>query len=452
MLLSALRSKCLSFEAAFSFFYIMKTEQLYDLFRQSTGIATDSRTVKKGSLFFSLWGSTYNGNKFAAEALDKGASWAVIDDPMFETDKTILVDDCLLELQALATWYRMQLGIPVLAITGTNGKTTTKELIAAVLSRKYKTHFTRGNLNNHIGVPLTILAAPPDTGFMIVEMGASHIGEIRNLCLIARPDYGLITNIGTAHIEGFGSNEGVIKAKTELYEYLRKVNGVALYNDQNPLLTEKIFKNVLRAVPYSDPDGVELKVELLPSDLNLELSVNHHHKSYILKTNLFGNFNIENVKAAIAAGLFFEVPPEDIIKAVENYKPENNRSQVNKTRTNTLICDSYNANPSSMNAALESFSSLMAERKMIILGDMLELGDRAEEEHSKLLDTLGNCSAESILLVGPIFSKVSERAGYRSFRDVEMLKEFLKKEQLTGYTVFIKGSRGIGLEKIYDLI
>ncbi|HKK41401.1 MAG TPA: UDP-N-acetylmuramoyl-tripeptide--D-alanyl-D-alanine ligase, partial [Bacteroidales bacterium] len=285
----------------------MKTEQLYDLFRQSTGIATDSRTVKEGNLFFALWGEIYNGNKFAADALEKGASWAVIDDPMFETEKTILVDDCLLELQALATFYRKELDIPVLAITGTNGKTTTKELIAAVLSQKYKTHFTKGNLNNHIGVPLTILAAPSGTQLMIVEMGASHIGEIRNLCMIARPGYGLITNIGTAHIEGFGSKEGVIKAKTELYEYLRKVNGVAIYNDMNPLLTEKIFKNVIRAVPYSDPDGIELGVEVLASDLNLIISVKYHHKEYKVNTRLFGKFNLENIKAAIATGLFFEV-------------------------------------------------------------------------------------------------------------------------------------------------
>jgi len=430
----------------------MKTEQLYDLFRQSTGIATDSRTVKEGNLFFALWGEIYNGNKFAADALEKGASWAVIDDPMFETEKTILVDDCLLELQALATFYRKELDIPVLAITGTNGKTTTKELIAAVLSQKYKTHFTKGNLNNHIGVPLTILAAPSGTQLMIVEMGASHIGEIRNLCMIARPGYGLITNIGTAHIEGFGSKEGVIKAKTELYEYLRKVNGVAIYNDMNPLLTEKIFKNVIRAVPYSDPDGIELGVEVLASDLNLIISVKYHHKEYKVNTRLFGKFNLENIKAAIATGLFFEVPPDDICRAIENYKPDNNRSQVNRSGTNTLICDSYNANPSSMSAALESFSSIAADRKMIILGDMLELGEKAEEEHNKLLAELEKYRADSILLVGPVFRKVAGKAGYKSFSDVELLKEYLKKEQFTGYTVFIKGSRGIGLEKIYDLI
>ena len=209
------------------FFTNMKTELLYRLFKESTGVATDSRTVSKGQLFFALWGDNYNGNKFASDAFEKGASWAVIDDPAFETEKTILVDDCLLELQALATHHRKEMNVSVLAITGTNGKTTTKELLAAILSKKFKVHYTRGNLNNHIGVPLTILSAPQGTEMMIIEMGANHIGEIRSLCLIAKPDYGIITNIGTAHIEGFGSFEGVVRAKTELYDYLRKVNGVA---------------------------------------------------------------------------------------------------------------------------------------------------------------------------------------------------------------------------------
>ena len=241
----------------------MKTDQLYSLFKKSTGVSTDSRKVGKGQIFFALWGDNYNGNKFAAEALERGALCAVIDDPLFETENTILVEDCLFELQALAGHYRKELNVPVLAITGTNGKTTTKELLAAILSKQRKIHYTQGNLNNHIGVPLTILSAPEDTEMMIIEMGASHLGEIRTLCLIAKPDYGIITNIGTAHIEGFGSLEGVAKAKSELYEYLRKVNGIALYNDKDPLLTEKIFRIINRAVPFSDPTGVELIIEPL---------------------------------------------------------------------------------------------------------------------------------------------------------------------------------------------
>jgi len=281
------------------FFKIMKTEQIYNLFKESKGITTDSRNVRPGQMFFALWGDNYNGNKFAAEAIEKGASCAIIDDPLFETEKTILVDDCLNELQALAAHHRKELGAPVLAITGTNGKTTTKELLAAVLSKKYKVHFTKGNLNNHFGVPLTILSAPADTNFMIIEMGANHIGEIRSLCLIAKPDYGIITNIGTAHLEGFGSKEGVIKAKTELYEYLRKVNGVALYNEKNPLLAEKIFKLINRAVPFADPTGIEIIYNQLPSEIYLKLSAAYQHKTYNTDTNLFGDYNFENVKAAI---------------------------------------------------------------------------------------------------------------------------------------------------------
>ncbi len=434
------------------FYDIMKTEQLYDLFIKSAGITTDSRKVNEGQIFFALWGSNYNGNKFASEALAKGASCAVIDDPIFETEKTFLVDDCLLELQALATHHRKVLNIPVLAVAGTNGKTTTKELLAAIIGKKFKIHFTKGNLNNHIGVPLTILSAPSGTQFMIIEIGASHIGEIRSLCLIAQPDYGIITNIGTAHIEGFGSIEGVIEAKTELYEYLKRVNGIVFYNDQDPLLTEKLFKNINRAVPFSDPTGSELHVEQIPSDLNLRLSARYSRNSYIIKTNLFGDYNLENVKAAIAIGLFLDVKMDDIVKSVEDYRPANNRSQVRITESNTLICDSYNANPTSMHAALESFAVMKADRKTIIMGDMLELGGISKVEHSKILSELQFYNFEKVFLVGPIFMAVSAKSGFRSFRDVNTLIEFLRNEPIKGNTILIKGSRGIGLEKVYDLL
>jgi UDP-N-acetylmuramoyl-tripeptide--D-alanyl-D-alanine ligase len=430
----------------------MKTELLYDLFKKSKGIATDSRTVKKGELFFALWGENYNGNKFAAEALEREASYAVIDDPLFESEKTFLVEDCLFELQALASQYRKILNIPLLAITGTNGKTTTKELLAAILAKKLKVHYTKGNLNNHIGVPLTILSAPPDTEMMIIEMGASHIGEIRSLCLIAKPDFGIITNIGTAHIEGFGSFEGIVKAKTELYEYLRKVNGIVLYNDKNPLLSEKIFRIINRAVPFSDPTGTELLIEPVPSDLTLKVAVSYQHHKYNINTNLFGGYNLENVKAAIAAGLFFGVEMSDIAEAVESYQPANNRSQVKITTDNILICDAYNANPTSMKLALESFASINAGSKAIIIGDMLELGDKSEEEHKRVYDFLESLNIEKVFLVGSMFRKVSSHSRITAFPDVNKLKEFLKGEPIKGRTILIKGSRGIGLEKIYDLL
>jgi UDP-N-acetylmuramoyl-tripeptide--D-alanyl-D-alanine ligase len=430
----------------------MKTEQLFNLFKVSTGVSTDSRSVAKGQLFFALWGDNFNGNKFAAEALSRGALCAVIDDPLFETENTILVDDCLFELQALAAHYRKELKVPVLAITGTNGKTTTKELLAAILSTKLKVHYTQGNLNNHIGVPLTILSAPEDTEMMIIEMGASHIGEIRTLCLIAKPDYGIITNIGTAHIEGFGSVDGVVKAKTELYEHLRKVNGIALYNDKDPLLTEKIFKIINRAVPFSDPTGIDLLVKPIPSEINLRISVTYLHHTYEVMTNLFGSYNLENVRAAIGAGLFLGVDIKDILEAVEKYQPANNRSQIKNTESNTLICDSYNANPTSMNLALESFSILKNEPKVIILGDMLELGDKSEEEHMKILNILHSKAPEKVFLVGPVFKKVSEKSGFKAFDNVDRLIDFLKSEPLKGKTILIKGSRGIRLEKIYGLL
>jgi UDP-N-acetylmuramoyl-tripeptide--D-alanyl-D-alanine ligase len=326
---------------------------------------------------------------------------------MFEVENTILVEDCLFELQALAARYRKELNVPVLAITGTNGKTTTKELLAAILSKRRKIHFTQGNLNNHIGVPLTILSAPADTEMLIIEMGASHLGEIRTLCLIAKPDYGIITNIGNAHIEGFGSVDGVAKAKTELYEHLRKVNGVALYNDKDPLLTEKIFKLINRAVPFSDPTGVDLIVEPLPSDLNLKISVTYLHRNYVIETNLFGSYNLENIKAAIATGLFLDASMEDIIDALEKYVPANNRSQVKSTEKNLLICDSYNANPTSMLLALNAFSEVKNGEKIAILGDMLELGDKSHDEHLKVLNELKTNFKGEVFLVGPVFRKVA---------------------------------------------
>jgi UDP-N-acetylmuramoyl-tripeptide--D-alanyl-D-alanine ligase len=430
----------------------MKTEQLYGLFKESTGVSTDTRTIRKGEMFFALWGNKYNGNLYAGEALEKGASCAVIDDPLYETDKTILVDDCLFELQALAAHHRKQLNVPVLAITGTNGKTTIKELIAAIMTKKRKVHYTKGNLNNHIGVPLTLLSAPEGTEMMIVEMGANHLGEIRTLCLIAKPDYGIITNIGTAHIEGFGSFEGVVKAKTELYDYLKKVNGIAIYDDKNHILTEKIFRIVNRAVPYSDPTGTDLFVELAQSEATLCLKAEYQHKTYSIKTNLFGRYNLENIKAAIATGLFLGVDMTEIVDAIEKYNPGNNRSQIKITSYNTLICDSYNANPESMSKAIESFIEIKAERKIFILGDMLELGDKTQDEHIKILNILKSMGIENAILVGPVFKSLAKEYGYKSFHNTETLKDFVRSNPLKGYHILIKGSRGIMLEKIYDLL
>jgi UDP-N-acetylmuramoyl-tripeptide--D-alanyl-D-alanine ligase len=430
----------------------MKTDQIYKLFRESNGISTDSRTVTRGQIFFALWGDNHNGNKFTSDALERGAAWAVIDDHAFENEKTFLVDDTLAELQALATHHRKELNTQVIAITGTNGKTTTKELTSAILSRKFKVHSTRGNLNNHIGVPLTILSAPLDTELMVIEMGANHVGEIRTLCLIAKPDYGIITNISPAHIEGFGSFEGVVKAKTELYEHLRKINGIALYNDKDPILSEKIYRLVNRAVPFSEPTGIRLLLNTEQSEMNLKLSAAYQNKTYSISTNLFGKYNLENVRAAVATGLFFGVDIKDAIEEVEKFVPENNRSQVKVTNNNTLICDSYNANPVSMRLAIESFAALEAEKKLCILGDMLELGEKSEEEHIGIHKVLSDHNLRDVILVGPVFSKVSAGFRFKTFRDIARLKEYLRTKPLKGNHILIKGSRGIALEQLYDVL
>lgn len=431
----------------------MQTERLFRIFREeSKGISTDSRTVTKGQLFFALWGKNHNGNQFAAEAVEKGAVYAVIDDPAYESDKTILVDDCLMELQSLATFYRKELKVPVLAVTGTNGKTTTKELVACILGKKMKVHFTRSNLNNEIGVPLTILSAPPDTEFMVIEMGANHIGEIRTLCNIARPDFGIITNIGTAHIEGFGSWDGVVRAKTELYEYLRNVNGIAFYNDENNILKQKIFRLVNRAVPFSAPAGIPLSVQAVPSENYLRVVITYRNESHEVSTKLFGSYNLENIKAAVAISLFMGAGMNDIVDSLQNYNPGNNRSQFKKTDRNTLICDSYNANPTSMSLALKDFSALKAGRKMVILGDMFELGPVSDEEHQKILDLVDSLNFDRVLLAGPVFCKMKKEKSFMCFKNTELLCEELKKNPVNGYHILIKGSRGMSLEKTYDLL
>lgn len=430
----------------------MKTDLLYSIFRDSKGVSTDSRAVGEGEMFFALWGGKFNGNEYAAEALKKGALCAVIDDPAYENDKTVLVDDCLLELQALATRYRNDLNIPVLAVTGTNGKTTTKELITAVLSKKKKIHSTRGNLNNHIGVPLTLLSAPPDTEMMIIEMGANHPGEIRNLCQIARPGYGIITNIGKAHIEGFGSFEGVVKAKSELFEYLKKKNGIALYNDRDHILSELIYKIVLKAVPFSDPYGIDLRIENFSQGLNLKIRASYMNHSYEITTGLFGSHNIENVRAAVATGLFFELEMDDIADALSGYVPSNNRSEIRQTERNTLICDSYNANPTSMISAIAAFEAATAERKTAILGDMLELGVRSAEEHAAILELILLTGASEIILVGPQFTAAAGNKDVKTFLNAGELCEWAGSNPISGSLVLVKGSRGIGLEKVYPLL
>lgn len=432
----------------------MEIKELYAIVRNSAGITTDSRSIRKGEIFFALRGPSHDGNVFAHSALASGAVAAVVDDPSLTGKNIIVVDNVLATLTELAKHHRRMITIPVIAITGSNGKTTTKELIAAVLSKKGKVHRTTGNLNNHIGVPLTLLAAPADTAYMVVEMGANHKGEIAALCEIAMPTIGIITNIGKAHIEGFGSLEDVREAKSELYHWLRKNAGVAIYNEKSNTLKELIFNIVHKAVPYSDPYGTDLIVEAAEADdLYLKVTADYEGRQYTFTTNLFGSYNTDNVRAAMAVGVFLEVPFSDIIDAVSSYKPANNRSQVVNTGRNILICDSYNANPSSMEKAINSFSGVRAEKKMVILGDMLELGSESDSAHDKVISDLKALEGAVIFVVGPLFSAASERSeGIRSFASTEDMYNWLESKKPQCFYILVKGSRGMMLEKLYPLL
>lgn len=432
----------------------MEIKELYAIVRNSAGITTDSRSIRKGEIFFALRGPSHDGNVFAHSALASGAMAAVVDDPSLTGKNIIIVDNVLATLTELAKHHRRMITIPVIAITGSNGKTTTKELIAAVLSKKGKVHRTTGNLNNHIGVPLTLLAAPADTAYMVVEMGANHKGEIAALCEIAMPTIGIITNIGKAHIEGFGSLEDVREAKSELYHWLRKNAGVAIYNEKSNTLKELIFNIVHKAVPYSDPYGTDLIVEAAEADdLYLKVTADYEGRQYTFTTNLFGSYNTDNVRAAMAVGVFLEVPFSDIIDAVSSYKPANNRSQVVNTGRNILICDSYNANPSSMEKAINSFSGVRAEKKMVILGDMLELGSESDSAHDKVISDLKALEGADIFVVGPLFSAASERSeGIRSFASTEDMYNWLESKKPQCFYILVKGSRGMMLEKLYPLL
>lgn len=431
----------------------MELNELYSLVRSSTGICTDTRSLRKGEVFFALKGPSHDGNRYAAAAVTAGAVAAVTDDPSLKGEKIIGVTDVLTTLTELAVIHRKTLQVPVIAITGTNGKTTTKELVTAVLSRKKKVHSTAGNMNNHIGVPLTLLGTPADTGYLVIEMGANHRGEIASLCSTAMPTHGIITNIGKAHIEGFGSFENVIAAKAELYNWLRNNGGIALFNENSTTLTELVYHLVLKAVPYSDPGGTDLVVKAVVHDdpfLNVEVDYAGHR--YAFTTHLFGSYNLDNVKAAMAVGIFFEVPIDEIIDAISLYRPSNNRSQIRKTERNTIICDSYNANPSSMSKALAAFADINAERKMVILGDMLELGNECLPEHARVIETLDTMEGTEVLLVGPVFISLAKGGTTKTFSSSGEAREWLSKENLSGYTVLVKGSRGMMLEKVYDAL
>jgi len=431
----------------------MDAARLYKLYRQSNGISTNSRDISKGEIFFALRGDHFDGNRFAVAALASGASHAVVDDTSLAGDvRYILVKDVLLSLQELAKIHRQQMDIPLIAITGSNGKTTTKELLHAVLSERYRVHSTSGNLNNHIGVPLTILAMEDSAGIAVIEMGANHAGEIRQLCEIALPDYGIITNIGKAHLEGFGSIEGVRTAKGELYNHLEASGGVVFCHGGNRDLKEMLegYEGGLQyyGMPGTLSEGrVEEKTPLLRVSLILP-----GEKGMQIQTLLTGEYNLENILAASAIGHHFGISASGIRQALECYEPRANRSQRIETSRNILILDAYNANPTSMNSALDSFQDIDHPGKALIIGEMLELGASSGEEHQYLVNRLAEMGAGEVYLAGEIFRGLDLPADFKVFPDSGKLKQWLQDHPIENSLILIKGSRAIGLENLVDCL
>jgi len=427
----------------------MTIPELYQLYIHHPQITTDSRNCPKDSLFFALRGDKFDGNEYAGQALSVGAAYAVIDNPdYYSGERTILVENSLKTLQQLAHHHRKMLNIPVIGITGTNGKTTTKELIAAVLSSKFNLLYTEGNLNNHIGVPLTLLRLNHDHEMAVIEMGASHPGDIAELAAIAMPNYGIITNVGRAHLEGFGSLEGVVKTKGELYDFLRKVKGVVFIKKEDRLLQS--IAHGLEQVTYGEDETAFTSGRMVDNNPFLVFNWKQQGKIHTVETHLIGGYNLDNLLAAVAIGRYFKIPAERISRAITAYEPTNKRSQLKQTKKNTLIVDSYNANPSSMKAALENFSRLDVQPKAIILGDMFELGETSAAEHAGIVSLIRDEKYDKVYLCGQRFSETGKT--YQTFLTTADLIDFLKANPLAGYHVLIKGSRGMELEKVVDLL
>ena len=427
----------------------MNLNELYELFLHHEKITTDSRHCPANSLFFALKGERFDGNQYAAKALEAGAAYAIIDNPEYLSgDRMILVDNVLDCLQQLAHRHRKALGIPVIGITGTNGKTTTKELLASVLATKFNVLATEGNLNNQIGVPLTLLRMNPDHEIAVVEMGASHPGDIDELVHIVAPNYGLITNVGCAHLEGFGSFEGVLHTKGELYDYLRHTNGKIFINQENKDLMG--IAHGLEQITYGQYEGAFAVGHVVESNPFLTFDWKQQGKIHVVETHLVGAYNIDNVLAAVAVGRYFKIPAERISRAIAAYEPTNNRSQYKKTERNDLIIDAYNANPTSMKAALDNFASLPVHPKAVVLGDMLELGKTSDELHSRIIRQLQAKAFDKVYLCGQHFARTAD--GFPSFTTTEELIAALRQDKLEGYHILIKGSHSMGLENVVELL
>jgi len=429
----------------------MTVNEIYSIFQKCTGVTTDSRKCGPGLMFFALKGERFDGNEFVRGALEQGCPYAVMDNADLydaQDPRMILTDNVLATLQQVAALHRRTLGTPVIGITGTNGKTTTKELTNAVMSSTYKVLCTQGNLNNSIGVPLTVFGLKPEHEYAIIEMGASHPGDIKELVEVSQPDYGLITNVGKAHLLGFGSFEGVKRTKGELYDWLREHGGTAFVNRDNEHLQQMCAG--LPVIEYGKPghDGLLVEGEVLECNPFVKFRWRSGKGEWhTVQTNLIGAYNVDNALAAITIGLKFGVKEQDASAAVAEYMPQNNRSQLTETGRNHLVVDAYNANPTSMAAALENFSMIKAQDKMLILGDMRELGDVSKDEHRRIVEEIRRFGFTQVWLVGSEFAGVAQDSGFRLFPDVEAVNCALQSEPVNGKTILIKGSNSIGLTK-----
>jgi UDP-N-acetylmuramoyl-tripeptide--D-alanyl-D-alanine ligase len=433
----------------------MVTEQLYELFLQHPVISTDTRKIAKGSLFFALKGDKFDANSFAQQAIEAGAAYAIIDNAQYRLgEQYILVDDVLTKLQDLARYHRKQLQIPVIGLTGTNGKTTTKELIKAVLSQHFNTYATEGNLNNHIGVPLSILSVNKNHEMAVIEMGANHQKEIEMLCTISQPSHGLITNVGKAHLEGFGGAEGVKIAKGELYDYLQAHNGVIFINTDSPVLADmKAARGLQNTIGYGTQNSDNLitgKVTKNAPYVSLEWKgengVNHEVDSH-----LTGAYNLDNMLAAICIGTYFKMSDAEINAGISSYQPTNNRSQITQTANNTLICDYYNANPSSMAVAIDNISTMDAKDKVLVLGDMFELGDESAAEHEAIIQKAIAAPVNQRIFIGKAFFDLKQGFSADFYETTDDAIKALKEKPVKHSTVLIKGSRGMALERLVEL-
>lgn len=423
----------------------MTIEQLYQIYLQHSSIQTDTRKLKDGDIFLALKGPNFNGNAYAKKALELGAAYAVIDEQVGDNtdDRFILVEDVLSTLQALAKYHRQQFTIPFIAITGSNGKTTTKELVSTVLATHYKTYTTQGNLNNHIGVPLTILSIGKDAEMAVIEMGANHQKEIESYCTYTLPNYGLITNCGKAHLEGFGGVEGVRKGKGELYNYIRNNDGLAfIFNDYDYLLD--MSKGIAKCYSYSTTDG-DIIGTTLQSEPYLKVAVNKGLQA-VIETQLVGDYNLPNVLCAVAIGKYFNVPDEKIVAAIENYTPSNSRSQMIEKDGNHIILDAYNANPTSMKAAIENFAKFPSTNKVLMLGGMMELGEESIVEHAAIVALIKQYNWAHVVLVGGDFGKIEHP--FTSFNNSSEAKIWFVEQGFKDAYLLIKGSRSMAMEKI----